>query len=167
MTSQSMPVGIVLERREIDHPWQPIAWNAVAVIPHAPMIDDWRVIDRGDGWTHYHAATLTLEIFRQDTEGYKYNLGNTPPRLYLVLRYDDEAENGIVPFLATACPYEAQAYLDGDEDLVEPVTMPDIVVQWLGEFVEQHHVDEPRYKRKRESHTPRDAAKDPRGRAAR
>ena len=64
MTSQSMPVGIVLERREIDHPWEPIAWNAVAVIPHAPMIDDWRVIDRGDGWTRYHAATLTLEYDR-------------------------------------------------------------------------------------------------------
>ncbi len=45
--------------------------------------------------------------------------------------------------------------------------MPDIVVQWLGEFVEEHHVDEPRYKRKREPHTPRDASKDPRGRGAR
>ena len=167
MASQSMPVGVVLERRETDHPWQSIAWNAVSVIANAPMIDKWREIDHGDGWIRYHAKTLPLEIFRQDTEGYKYNLSNTPPRLYLVLRYDDEAEHGIVPFLATACPYEAQAYLDGDEDLVEPVTMPDIIVQWLGEFVEEHHVDEPRYKRKREPHAPRDAGTDPRRRAAR
>ncbi len=170
MTSQSMPIGVVLERRETDHPWEPISWNAVAVIPNAPMIDEWRVLDRGDGWIRYHAATLALDVFRKDTEGYKYNLANTPPRLYLVLRYDDEAEHGIEPFLATACPYEAQAYLDGDEDMVEPVTMPEIVAHWLGEFVEQHHVDEPHHKRKRTPHAPRDEAdrgKDPRGRAAR
>ncbi len=167
MASQSMPVGIVLERRETDHEWEKVAWTAVAVIPGAPAVEQWRVVDRGDGWIRYHAATLALDIFSKDTEGYRYNLANSPPRIYLVLRWDDEAEHGIAPFLATACPYEAQAYLDGDEDLVEPVTMPDLVVQWLGEFVEEHHVDAPRSKRKREPHTPRDAAKDPRRRAAR
>lgn len=165
--TRTMPLGIIIERREIDHAWEDHRWRPVAVIPGAAPVEDWRVIDRGDGWIRYHAATLPLEIHRQDTEGYKYNLGNTPPRLYLVLRYDDEAEHGIAPFLATACPYEAQAYLDGDEDLVEPVTMPDIIVQWLGEFVEEHHVDEPRYKRKRKPHEPRDQGKEPRGRAAR
>ncbi len=165
MASQSMPVGIVLERRETDHEWEKVAWTAVAVIPGAPAVEQWRVVDRGDGWIRYHAATLALDIHRKDTEGYKYNLGNTPPRIYLVLRYDDEAEHGIAPFLATACPYEAQAYLDGDEDMVEPVAMPEIVAHWLGEFVERHHVDEPHYKRKRTPHTPEERGK-PRGREA-
>ncbi len=167
MSSQSMPLGVVLERRETDHPWEPVAWTAVAVIANAPAPDGWREVERGAGWVRYHAATLALDIHRKDTEGYKYNLGNTPPRVYLVLRYDDDAEHGIVPFLATACPYEAQAYLDGDEDLVESVTMPEIVAQWLGEFVEQHHVDEPHYKRERKPHTPAGADGNPRGRAAR
>jgi uncharacterized protein DUF3305 len=155
MTSQSMPLGIVLEKREIDNKWESFVWQAVAVIPDAAELEHWRVLDQGPGWTRYHAATLELEIHRKETEGYKYNLGNNPPIIYLVLRYDDDAENGITPFIATVCPFEAQAYLDGDEDLVEPVPMPPLVAAWLGEFVEQHHVDEPFYKRKRKPHNPR------------
>ncbi len=153
--SQTMPLGVVLERREIDNPWESVAWRAVAVIPAAPETESWRVIDQGPGWVHYHASTLPLEIHRRETEGYKYNLGDDPPAVYLILRYDDETEHGIEPFMATVCPFEAQAYLDGDEDLVEPVPMPDLVEAWVGEFVERHHVDEPVYKRKRKPHDPR------------
>lgn len=155
MNNASMPVGIVLEKRELDNPWQDFEWRAVAVLPGAAPIDEWRLLEEGPGWTRYHIATMDLEIFRKDTEGYKYNLGINPPNLYLILRYDDDAENGIVPFTITACPYEAQAYLDGDEDLVEAIPMPEGVIQWLGAFVDEHHVDEPHYKRKRTPHNPR------------
>src|SRR5690606_30672543 len=34
----SMPLGVVVERREIDNRWQPFAWKAVAVIPGAPPV---------------------------------------------------------------------------------------------------------------------------------
>ena len=152
MAQESMPLGIVVERRDSDHPWESETWNCVAVVPGAPEIDSWRLLDEGPGWTRYHCGTISLEIFGKDTEGYKYNLGHDQPIVYVLLRYDEDAENGIVPFLATVCPYEAQAYLDGDEDLVEPVPMPDGVAAWLGTFVETHHVDEPHYKRKREPH---------------
>ena len=155
VVSESMPMGVVLERRDIDNPWQSYTWHAVAVIPGAPEVDQWRVLAKAPGWVRYHAGTLTLEIHCKETEGYRLNLVTTQPKVYIVLRYDDEAEPGIVPFLATVCPYEAQNYLDGDEDLVEPVSMPDVVAQWLGDFVAKHHVDEPHYKRKREPYDPR------------
>ena len=96
MTSQTMPLGIVLEKREIDNKWEPFVWQAVAVIPGAAEIDDWCILEEGPGWTRYHAATLPLEIHRKETEGYKYNLGINPPIVYLLLRYDDDAEYGIV-----------------------------------------------------------------------
>ncbi len=147
-TSRSMPLGIVLERREIDHPWQSFEWQPVAVIPGAPQTGEWRVIAEGEGYTRYHAGTLPLEIHRKETEGYRYNLVNNPPVVYVLLREDDEAEAGIEPFLVTVCPFEAQAYLDGDETMLEPVPMPDAVAAWLAAYVEEHHVDEPRYKRK-------------------
>lgn len=146
---QSMPMGIVLERREIDNPWQSFSWRAVAVIPGAPEIDEWRVLAEGPGWTQHHAGTLPLEIFNTETEGYRHNLSTEAPKVYVVLRYDDEAETGIVPFLVTVCAFEAQNYLDGDEDLVEPAPMPEVVAAWLQDFVAEHHVDQPRYKRKR------------------
>lgn len=147
-TSQSMPLGIVIERRRVDHPWQAFDWRAVAVIPGAPKIDEWRIIAEGEGFTRYHAGTLALEVHRRDTEGYRYNLVNDPPMVYVLLREDDESEAGIEPFLVTVCPFEAQAYLDGDESLMEPVPMPHELAAWLAAYVEEHHVDEPRYRRK-------------------
>ena len=147
MVSESMALGIVVERRKIDNPWQTYAWSSVSVIPGAPEINQCRLIAEGEGWKHYHAGTLNLEIFHTETEGYRLNLMNEPPMIYVVLRFDDETDDndddetvddakpGIVPFLATVCPFEAQAYLDGDEDLVEPIPMPDVVAAWLHDFV--------------------------------
>lgn len=159
MITDTMTIGIVLERREVDHPWQDHEWVGVAVIPGAPEIDGWRLLDEGRGWKRYYAGTLKLEIFRKETEGYRLNLMNVPPKVFVVLREDEESEAELEPFFATVCPFEAQAYLDGDEDLVEPIPMPDVVAAWLSDFVEKHHVDEPRRKRKQ---TPQAAAEDPR-----
>ena len=155
MVTESMAIGIVIERREIDNPWESHSWNLVAVIPGAAEGDEWRVLAEEPGVVRYHAGTLTLEIHRRETDGYRLNLSLDPPVVYVLLRYDDEAEEGIVPFLATVCPYEAQSYLDADEDLVELVPMPDAVGAWVTDFVAKHHVDVPLYKRKRKPHDPR------------
>ena len=168
-TSERMNVGIVVERRDIDNPWEDHCWSAVAVIPGtAPDFatdeagDDgagedreWPVLDQAPGVVRYFAGTLPIEIFRRETEGYLLNLSNEPPVVYVVLRFDDDAPHGIEPFLATVCPFEAQVLLDGDEDLVEPVPMPIEVAAWLKDFVTEHHVDQPLHKRKRKPHDPR------------
>ncbi len=155
MVTESMALGIVLERREIDNPWETHSWNAVAVLPGAAEGEKWRVLAEEPGLVRYLAGTLVLEINRRDTAGYLLNLSLDSPVVYLLLRFDDEAEEGIVPFLATVSPDEALAYLDADEDLVETVPMPDSVAAWLSDFVAKHHVDEPQYKRKRKPYDPR------------
>ena len=151
---ERLPLGVVVERRKIDNPWVDYAWKVVAVIAGARELDpkgDWTVLARGDDWVHFHAGTLPLELFRKETEGYRVNLSQTPPRLFIVLRSGDDldCDHEIAPFLVTACPYEAQDYLDSGEELVEPVAMPDGVVAFIQAFVDQHHVDEPFKKRKR------------------
>lgn len=148
----TMPLGVVVERREIDHPWQDYDWHTVAVIPGAPPVDEWRPLREGEGWAHYHVATLPLELFRRETEGYKQNLSKDVPVIYVVLRQGEEAdESEIEASLVTACPFEAQDYLDAGDDLVDGVTMPDSVAAWVAEFVEHHHVHEPFKKRKRKN----------------
>ncbi|MEE8123491.1 MAG: DUF3305 domain-containing protein [Alphaproteobacteria bacterium] len=79
--SECMPVGVVLERRDLDNPWQSYTWHAVAVIPGAPEVDEWRVLAKAPGWVRYHAGTLTLEIHRKETEGYRLNLVTTQPKV--------------------------------------------------------------------------------------
>jgi hypothetical protein len=153
-TKASLPLGIVVERRAVDNRWISHTWHAVAVIVGAPSLspfDAWTPLRQGDGWAQFHAGTLNLEMFRKETEGYKLNLSQNPPRLYIVLRDDDEGacEHDLVPFLVTVSPYEAQDYLDSGEDQVDAVAMPDAVIAFVQDFIDRHHVDEPFRKRKR------------------
>ena len=104
-----MPLGVVIERREIDNPWQSVSWRAVAVIPGAPEIDEARQLRNGPGWVQYHAATLALELHRSDTEGYKHNISDEgAPMVYVVLRFDDdegdEDDDGVPNIVEDAGP---------------------------------------------------------------
>lgn len=152
-----LPLGVVLERRKIDNPWKDFDWKPVAVIPGAADRDPeggWQVLREGEGWIHYHSGTLPLELFRRETEGYKVNLTYDPPRIYVVLRSgeDMDCQHDMVPFLVTACPYEAQDYLDSGEEIVEALAMPPEVIAFVQAYIDQHHVDEPFLKRKRKRH---------------
>ncbi len=154
---EQLPLGVVLERRRIDHAWQDHIWKPVAVIPGAPALDprgDWTVLAAGADWARFHAGTLSLELFRKETDGYRLNLSQEPPRLFVALRSGEDmgADHELVPFLVTACPYEAQDYLDSGDEMVEPVAMPDGVIAFVQAYIDQHHVDEPFYKRKRKRH---------------
>jgi hypothetical protein len=139
---ETLPLGVVLERRRIDNPWTEFDWKPVAVIPGAAACDpegDWTVLREGEDWVHYHGGTLPLELFRRETEGYKTNLTYDPPRVFVVLRSGEDADcdHDVVPFLVTACPYEAQDYLDSGEESVEAVAMPADVIAFVQSYVDQ------------------------------
>ena len=159
----SMPLGVVVERREIDNRWQEHSWRPVAVIPGAPPIDAWRELACGERFVRWHAATLPLELHRTETEGYRANLSGKVPAIYVVLRRIQPSErsagNDIAPFLVTASPYEAEGYLEG-EDVVEVTPMSEGLIAWVQAFIQRHHIDEPFVKRKRKR------AKDGDGKAA-
>ena len=155
-----LPLGVVVERRRIAHPWKDVDWRPVAVIPGASALDPrgaWKRLRAGEGWEQYHCGTLPLRLFRRETEGYKVNLSQQPPKVFVVLRSEaeDDVDHEVMPFLVTVCPYEAQDYLDSGEEIVEAVPMPEDVIAFVQSYIEQHHVDEPFYKRKREPHDPR------------
>lgn len=157
--ADSIPFGIVVERRETDHPWQDHEWRPVAVIPGAKAVDEWKELSQGDGWIQYHVGTLNLELFRRETEGYRVNLSQTPPSIYVVMRPgEEEDDHEFEPFLLTACAFEAQDYLDTGEELVEAVPMPPETAHWVEAFINEHHVEVPFKKRKRKPHDPRKQA---------
>ncbi len=155
----SIPVGVVVERREIDNPWEDYTWAPVAIIPGAPPMettDEWKELQHGDGWVHYHAGTLKLELLSGETDGYRTNLSNPQPYVYIVMtpgEEDDAAE--IVPFLVTASPHEAEGYTEDSEQIVEGVPMPPEMVAWVKEFIAKHHVEVAFKKRKRKPYDPR------------
>ena len=142
-----MPLGVVVERRELDNRWQRFAWQPVAVIPGAAPVAAWRELARGERFVRWHAATLPLELHRTETEGYRANLSGKVPAIYVGLRQQSGGEHEYAPFLVTASPYEAACY---GEDIVEAVPMPEGLIAWVQDFVRRHHVDEPFEKRKRD-----------------
>jgi len=147
-----MTISVVVERRASNSPWLDHAWRPIGILPRAaPELG--KLLAEGEGWAHYQGGTLDLELFRGETEGYLTNLSQNQPVVFVVLRQNDQTDGmEYVPFLATACPYEAMGYTEGNDDVVEAVPMPPEVADWVREFVAHHHVDEPFLKRKNKRH---------------
>ena len=148
-----MPISVVIERRDSKNVWQDFSGGHSACCRRLPLssVRSW---PSGEGWRQYprrHARSSSL--FRGETEGYRTNLSQDLPVVFVVLRRNDEAEAlDFEPFLVTVCPYEAMGYSEGNDDIVEGVPMPPEVVEWLREFVTAHHVDVPFLKRKNKRH---------------
>lgn len=153
-TALSIPVGVVVARDKIDHPWQTHRWRAVSVFLDPPSIRDWRELRRDDRSVLYHAATLNLELFRKETTAYQVNLANGEPAIYVVLREDPDTDDDwpVEVHLVTASPFEAQSHGDVGLDSVESVAMPAQLVDIVHEFINEHHKDEAFVKRKRQPH---------------
>ncbi|MBP2298205.1 DUF3305 domain-containing protein [Azospirillum picis] len=148
---ETMALGIVVERRRGATPWADWSWRPVSVIPGAgPVEPPGRLLMEGEGWSRSHAATLTLELFRSDTEGYRLNLSQDPPRLWVVMRPGADGE-ALEPCVVTASAHEGEGYQVGT-DVVDTVPMPPEVIALVRDFVEQHHVDVPFQKRERTRH---------------
>jgi hypothetical protein len=149
--SITIPVGVVVEREKIDHPWQEYRWRPVSIFLNAPEVSEWRELRRGGNFVHYHAATLPLELHRKETNAYRTNLATGEPAVYVVLRDDPGACSDwpVSVHLVTASPFEAQAYGESGLEIIELVPMPEPLVELLEEFIAAHHVDEPFVKRQR------------------
>lgn len=152
-----MPVGVIVQKRRIGHPWKEWTWEPVGVIPWAREDASWAPVLTEPDRVQYHAATLHLELHRSDTEAYVANLETGAPGIYVVLREaepEDQAESAVgaevVPHLVTLSPYEAQDYLDSGEETVERLTLPPALLAWLEAFVATHHQDEKFVKRRRD-----------------
>ncbi|MBK8907349.1 MAG: DUF3305 domain-containing protein [Rhodospirillales bacterium] len=159
-----MTIGVVVEKRSALSRWTGETWRTIAVIPGSGSAEPGCILETGSGWTRYYAGHLELTLHRSGTAGYRQNLSAPEPLLYVVLRPRNDDRNdamqiehgrdepgegrGVEPFLVTACPFEAQDYLDSGEETVDAVRMPPPVAAWVQAFLDRHHVDEPFVKRK-------------------
>lgn len=148
--SESIALGVLLEGETREGATGRCAWRVLGLLPGAAPVRKPRLLREGGEHVRYHAATLALELHRRETQGYLYNLGSGVPSIFVVLRDDETAPDGRpAPFHVTACPLEAQGYLDSSEEVVERVPMPDVVREWVESFVARHHREEPSLKGKR------------------
>jgi len=151
----TMPVGVVVERRKLDNPWADWAWKPVDVLPDPPAMEPWRMLKAEGNATHYHAATVELNLHRKLVEAYRVNLAGEAPLLWVVLQEVDYSESGADEWpykvhLVTASPYDAQDLLDSGDEIVEAVAMPEAILARVVAFVKAHPEEEVFRKRKRD-----------------
>ena len=146
-SQEQITLGVVLARRAIDHPWRGHDWRAVAVVPGAAGFTEWQEMARGAQWTRFYAANLPLTLYRKETEGYRVNLSQPNPSLYVVLRGIDEERP--TPFLVTVCPYEAADYEVSGDERADKEPMPSEILALVGHFIDAHHTEEQFTKRQR------------------
>ena len=148
--TESVRLGVVFERRRIDHPWQQWRWQPIAVIPGAAPVGEPKLLRTAEGSAWYHIASLDLELFSGETHDYRLNLSQDPPLVYVLWRFvSDDPQSPPDPFHVTACHSETQDYLDGSDVMAEGVPMPEPVRQLVEDYVRAYHVDQPFKKRKR------------------
>lgn len=144
-----MPLGVILRKAPGATRWARWAWSAIGVLPGAAPAD-WKEVRRVGDTVDYHAATLTLTLWADETEAYLTNLNDRVPSIYLVLRDEGATDTPLVPVLVTASPFEGQDYADTGEDIVEKIPMPDGLIAWVRDFTKSRHHEEVFIKRKRD-----------------
>lgn len=142
----AVPVGIVVSREKLDHPWDEILWRPVSVLLDPPAKALWREVGRSRECVHYHAANLTLVLDRRCVMHYRVNLANGIPSLYVVVRQRPGAGSD-VPIDVTRVsisPFEIDAHGSDASEHVVRVPMPPALVDMVQRFIDETAETEPR-----------------------
>jgi hypothetical protein len=146
----SIPVGVVVERLKAQSQWIDYIWRPANVLEGTPEIAPWTLLEGNSDRALFYAGVGTIHLLT----GY--------PKIWIVLR-----PTGVEPALelamVTADPFEGEGMTESASDLIEPVPMPESIRSVLASFVEEHFVDEPFFKRKRDRADPEALGKRPGG----
>ena len=149
----TIAVGVIVARRKAQNPWIDFTWKPVSVLVGLPEALPWMLLSQGPEEATFYAGPAEIGLYRTETGNYRDNLTSGEPKLWVALR-----PSGTQPpyeiFTVTADPAEGEALSETGSDLVDVVPMPDIVRAQIEEFIAQHHVERPFYKRQRDRADP-------------
>jgi hypothetical protein len=149
----SIPVGVVVERRKAKSQWIEHTWRPVAALAGVPDTKPWTPLSETVECSRFYVGSADIELYPSETTQYRDNLVSGSPFLWVALR-----PTGLEPpyelLTVTADPAEGESLTETGTDLVEPVAMPDQIVDAVAAFVSQHHVERVFFKRKRDRADP-------------
>ena len=93
---------------------------------------------------------FTLELFRDEGEGYYLNLVSGAPVWFVVWRIDDEDPSRAWPETVSLSYNEAGRWLDAQER-VDNVPLPAEIAAWLQAYTDLHYRPEPKQRRRPQS----------------
>ena len=154
----SVQVAVVMRRERLTgvaSRWQPWRWLLADVVAHEDGFGTAaRLLYKDDNEERWLHPGYTVELFRDDAEGYSLNASTEAPGWFVLWRMEEEAHLADEPIarpeMVSLSYYDAGRWLDAQET-VEQVPAPAPVVAWLRAFVQEHHVDEPKRRKRPES----------------
>lgn len=154
----SMQVAVIMRRERLANRWQPWRWVLDGVVPHEEGFGrEPRLLVRGEEGERWLHPGFTVELFRDDAEGYYLNVTTPAPCWFVLWRMEEEPGIGDEPIarpvMVTLSYHDAGRWLDAQET-VEQVPAPAPVVDWLRGFVAANHVIEPKQRRRPQSFRP-------------
>jgi hypothetical protein len=157
----SLEVAVVMRRERLHGPsshWQPWRWMLEGVLPDEPGFGNApRLLQQDDEVQRWLHPGFKVELFRDDTDGYRLNASTPAPGWFVLWRLEEEAtlapEPIARPVVVTLSYSEAGRWLDAQET-VEQVPAPPDVVEWLRTWVDEHYEAEPRRRQRPQSFKP-------------
>jgi len=148
MATETVTVGVVIERRVPTSHWIDALFLPVAVLPGAPGLAAWTRLGTTDTGERFYAGAFEMGLHRTDTPTYRDNLASGNPRIWVAARLTG-AEPPLAIVGVTADPAEGESYTEAGDDIVEHVPMAPELQALLAGFVAEHHVERAFIKRKR------------------
>src|SRR5687768_13886685 len=151
----SLDVAVIMRRERLASPWQPWRWVLDDVVLQQPGFGTEVRRIHVDGQTeHWLHPGFTVELFRDDAEGYYLNATTDAPCWFVMWRMEETAtvadEPLPRPVIVSLSYHDAGRWLDAQET-VEQVPAPAEVVEWMRSFADAHYVPEPRRRKRPES----------------
>jgi hypothetical protein len=154
----SIEVAVIMRRERIDNRWQPWRWGLADVVMQEEGFGTQpRLLFKDDNEERWLHPGYTVELFRDDAEGYYLNATTPAPCWFVLWRMEEEPgladEPMPRPTMVSLSYHDAGRWLDAQET-VEQVPAPPQVVEWMQAFVDEHYVIEPKKRKRPESFKP-------------
>ena len=152
----AVTVAVVMEREAQPNRWEDWRFRVAEVVEHEATFGTEPRVLRDDGKlrrTLYPG--FTLELFRDEAEGYHLNLATGTPVWFVVWRVDDDDASQAQPVIVSLSYNEAGRWLDAQEH-VDNVPLPRELAAWLQAYTDVHYKPEPKQRRRPASFLPPD-----------
>ena len=147
----SIRVAVVMEREAAPNQWENWRFRIAEVVINEDAFGTQARRLRDDGKLQWvlHPG-FTLELFRDQAEGYWLNLSSGAPVWFVVWRVDDEDPSRAWPETVSLSYDEAGRWLDAQERVDNVPLQPDLVA-WLQAYTDVHYQPEPKKRRRPQS----------------
>ncbi|UZD55954.1 DUF3305 domain-containing protein [Caldimonas aquatica] len=144
MERPSVQVAVVLEREARPNAWEDWRFRIVEVVEQQEAFGtEPRLLFDDDKCSRWMFPAHTVELFRDEGEGYYLNLTSGQPVWFVMWRVDEADPSRAAVEAITLSYNEAGRWLDAQER-VDNVPLQPHLVAWLEAYTAQHYKPEPK-----------------------